>query len=406
MTTRARRETTQGIPIWCRARDGYWRADFRRNAHVGGGRESLGTKDRTEAEKRVGERLRELARLEKDASLERGGDRRLDEFAKAHLRAKHNEVGSAKTIRNNDRALRYLIDFMRENAKVSDAKLSDVDVAALEAFRDHRLQQVSAATVNQEMAAVSSMLQRAVRQKVVSRNEARHTRSAREVLVEREWLEIHEGVALLEAAADLEGSARSRAYPHLHALLATFLLTGGRRLEVMGLNVQDIDFERRADGHGRVHVRPNEWRGLGTGIKSEPSIRSVPLWPQLRRVLREHLRRTGSTSGLLFPSHLASGMLDDIRHALATAADKAEIAKRVTHHALRHTYTAVRLQTVDAGEAVALYTVARELGHSGTKQIERSYGHVLERRVRLSEVRFESADVIDLASRRRGAKGA
>lgn len=39
--------------------------------------------------------------------------------------------------------------------------------------------------------------------------------------------------------------------------------------------------------------------------------------------------------------------------------------KRVTHHTLGHSYAAIRLQTVDAGEPVALYTVARELGHSG-----------------------------------------
>lgn len=393
---RTPRETTQGVPIWCRERDGYWRADFRRFAHVGGGRESLGTRDRTAAEKRVGERLRELERLAEDARLERSGDRLLVEFAKAHLKAKRNEVGSEKTIKNNDRALRYLIDFVGKKARVSD-----VDVGTLEAFRDDRLRKVSAATVNQELSAVSSMLDRAVRQKIVPRNEARHTPAAREGRVEREWLEIDEGVALLRAAAELTASARSRAYPHLHALLATFLLTGGRRLEVLGLDVEDLDFEPRADGHGRVHIRPNRWRGLGSGIKNDSSIRSVPLWPQLRRILHGHLERTGATSGLLFPSHMGGGMLGDMRHALTTAANKAEIGKHVTHHTLRHTYAAVRLQTVDAGEAVALYTVARELGHAGTKQIERTYGHVLERRVRLSEVRFEEADVIDLASRRR-----
>lgn len=392
---RTARKRVLGIPIWPRERDGYWRADFRRLAHAGGGLESLGTRDRTEAEHAVAARLRELEELAEAARLERSGDRLLIEFAKAHLRAKRNEVASAKTIANNDRAIRYLIDFVGGTARVSD-----VDVATLEAFRDARLRRVSAATVNQELAAISSMLQRAVRQRIVSRNEARHTPAAREGRVEREWLEIEEGVALLNAAAKMEASARSRAYPHLHALLATFLLTGGRKSEVLGLEVGDIDFERRADGHGRVQIRPNEWRGLGSGIKSETSIRSVPLWPQLRRELRAHLDSTGATSGLLFPSHMGGGPIDDVRHALATAAEKAEIGKHVTHHVLRHTYTAARLQTVDAGEPVALYTVARELGHSGTKQIERTYGHVLERRVRLSEVRFESADVIDLASRR------
>lgn len=391
---RSRRETTQGIPIWQRPRDGYWRADFRRFSEIGGGRESLGTRDRVEAEREVARRLQELERLQQDLSLARGGDRLLKEFCAEHLRAKRNEVSSPKTIANNDRALRYLLDYLGAGARVSD-----VDVCALEDFRDLRLRSVSPGTVNQELSAISSMLDRAVRQRIVLRNEARHTTAAREPRTERDWLEIAEGVALLQAAGELEASKSSRAYPYLRALLATFLLTGGRRTEVLGLAVEDLDFEPRADGRGRIHIRPNEWRDLGSGIKNATSIRSVPMWDQLARILREHLERLEGASGLLFPSHITGEPLADLRNAFDAAAGKAQLGRRITAHTLRHTYAAVRLQTVDGDEPVALYTVARELGHAGTKRLERTYAHVLERRIRLSEVRFEEADVIDLASR-------
>jgi integrase len=346
----------------------------------------------------VAERLPELEREAKDRKLGREtGDRLLREFCEEHINRKRHEVGSAKTIRENDRALRYLIDFLGDNATVAG-----VTVEELTDYRDWRLKTVRPGTVNHELSAISNMMERAVARRVVERNEARHVRLAREERTESVWLEIAEGVRLLEAAKALEEDPRSRAYPHIHALLTTFLCSGGRRLEVLGLDVADVDFETRADGHGRIHLRPNRFRQIGKGFKGAVSVRSVPLWPQLNRTLRAHVDRTGIAEGLVFPSHVeGAGMLQDVRDAFASAAEKAKITKAITHHTLRHTYAAVRLQTVDAGEPVALYTVARELGHAGTGQIESTYGHVLDRRVRLSEVRFESADVIDLASRRK-----
>lgn len=66
----------------------------------------------------------------------------------------------------------------------------------------------------------------------------------------------------------------------------------------------------------------------------------------------------------------------------------------------RHTYTATRIQTLDGGEPVSLFTVARELGHKDVGRIEDTYGHLQERRSRLSEVRYREAEVIHLEERR------
>ncbi len=98
-----------------------------------------------------------------------------------------------------------------------------------------------------------------------------------------------------------------------YSVVATFLLTGGRYREVLGLELDDVSFDRKT-----VTFRPNRWRRL----KTQTSWRVVPLWP------------------------------------------------------FRHTYCAARLQTLDRGAPVSLYTVSRELGHGSEEMVRRVYSHL------------------------------
>ena len=85
---------------------------------------------------------------------------------------------------------------------------------------------------------------------------------------------------------------------------------------------------------------------------------------------------------LLFPSGRGSDekMIRDVRKALAHIASRAGFPEGYVHlHMLRHTYTAARIQTLDRGQPVALYTVARELGHRSPNMIEDRYGHLHDR---------------------------
>ena len=78
--------------------------------------------------------------------------------------------------------------------------------------------------------------------------------------------------------------------------VGTFLLTGGRHSEVLGLEVDDVSFKRKT-----VTFRPNAWRRLKTGT----SHRVVPLFPQLEEILRDYLlarEREAPLGSLLFPS--------------------------------------------------------------------------------------------------------
>ena len=56
--------------------------------------------------------------------------------------------------------------------------------------------------------------------------------------------------------------------PFAYPLIATFLLTGGRRAEVLGLEIEDASFDRKT-----VTFRENQWRRL----KTAGSHRVVPL---------------------------------------------------------------------------------------------------------------------------------
>src|SRR5207248_1943601 len=81
-------------------------------------------------------------------------------------------------------------------------------------------------------------------------------------------------------------------------LIATLLLTGGRETEVLGLEVEDISFDRKT-----ITFRPNAWRRL----KTRRSARTVPLWPQLERILRPYVFGTDRPpTRLLFPSPYAA----------------------------------------------------------------------------------------------------
>ncbi len=203
---------------------------------------------------------------------------------------------------------------------------------------------------------------------------------------EARWLEVHQAARLLESARTYQARVDLRSIPFMHALLATFLLTGGRKSEVLGLEVSDIDFDRKT-----VTFRPNQWRRL----KTATAHRVVPLWPQLEEILREHMIGGHPLDSLLFrsPRLEPEAMIVDLRKALDRIAVQAgREAGEIRTKVFRHTYCAVRLQTLDNGAPVASYTVSRELGHSSTTMVEEVYGHLGRVRHRSDVVEYRTDD--------------
>lgn len=197
-----------------------------------------------------------------------------------------------------------------------------------------------------------------------------------------EWMEVADAALLLYAATIYRRKRPDLAIPYLFEIIATFLLTGGRSAEVLGLYVDDISFER-----GTVTFWKNQTRRL----KNRGSCRVVPLWPQLESVLRAYLRGPHAPKGrLLFPSpEDPEKPVAEFRSALNDLTkligwDGLPIRTRL----FRHTYCAARLQTLDRGEPVAKWTVACELGHHGHEMVDKVYGHLGRTSHRSSEVEY------------------
>ena len=175
---------------------------------------------------------------------------------------------------------------------------------------------------------------------------------------------------------------RVRTPPYVYPLIATFLLTGGRESEVLGLELEDVSFDRKT-----ITFRENRWRRL----KTRPSNRAVPLWPQLEEILRGYIfGGDGPGSGLLFPSETGE-MITDIRKSLDAVAERAGWKTgEIRTKRFRHTYCAARLQSLDHGAPVSEYTVAREMGHGGFELVKRVYGHLGTVRHRAEVVEYRA----------------
>lgn len=204
--------------------------------------------------------------------------------------------------------------------------------------------------------------------------------------MEATWLEAHDAALLQEAARTYQPKRDDPAMPFAYPMLATFLLTGGRTSEVLGLEVEDLSFDRRT-----VTFRPNRHRRLKT-LKSD---RTVPMWPQLEEVLRAYVfGGEGPATGLLFPSSRAGDpkMLTDVRKMLAAIGERAgwkageDPVEDVPTELLR------RPAPDHRGEAVSQFTVTRGLGHGGSSLVDRVYGHLGSVRHRADVVEFRVQD--------------
>jgi integrase len=85
-------------------------------------------------------------------------------------------------------------------------------------------------------------------------------------------------------------------------------------------------------------------------------------------------------------------MLTDFRKLLDAVAVRAGWkAGELTPKIFRHTYASARLQTMDHGAPVSIFTVSRELGHGSEAPVKRIYGHLgtVRHRAKVVEYRVE-----------------
>lgn len=381
----------------------YWRngrawADFRDYADVGGKREPLradgerlATKDPDIATALLARRLEELEQRRRGRTF-LGIDRQatFGAFVVQHLEQKAKAgVVEDKQLALSQRHLDAAIEFFGQGRDLASISVRDVRdyLAYLSKRKGSSGRPLASNTLRNYLFSLSNLFRRAASEGYIPPGQnpvAALMDKPRQTRDEASWLEAHDATLFLEAARLYQPVREDLATPGLYPLIATFLLTGGRRAEVTGLLVEDVSFDRKT-----VTFRPNEYRRL----KSKTSRRVVPLWPQLEGILREYVfGGSGPRGRLLFPRNEKGPEqpVGDLRKAFDAVAKLAGLGDtKVRPHMLRHTYTAARLQTLDNGAPVAIWTVARELGHSSTELVERIYGHLGTVRHRSEVVEYQ-----------------
>jgi integrase len=234
--------------------------------------------------------------------------------------------------------------------------------------RDRRL--VSAKTINNARAALSSALADAARQDLLARNPCLAVPPLPIDHAELDYLRLDEIDRYVDACT-----------PHYRVLAELLIGTGARVSEALALTWPDIDLEQ-----GIVRIERQRARhGDATTQTKGKRLRSVLIGPRLRSALRDHRRAARRPAGepdWLFicprpprgryarrpatkpPSRKTVHEWHE--RALATAG-----LRDMPLHALRHTAAATWLST-----SHTLIFVARQLGHRSITTTEHHYGHL------------------------------
>jgi integrase len=388
--------------IYWRRRGGARRAyaDLREYADVGGGREALvapseklATADPATAQVLLARRIEQLDGLRRGRALHGlAGQARLADFARQHLVAKaESQKFTAEWLAATEKCLQRAVQFFGAERELGSINVVDVRrwTTRLLTTPNGRGATLAAGSVRAHLSCLSNLYRRARAERLVPSGyspvgDFDEKPSPRRQ--EAKWLEIPDAALLLEGARTYhppptQGGRRPLQF--VYQLVATFLLTGGRESEVLGLELEDVSLDR-----GVVTFRPNSWRRL----KTATSHRSVPLWPQLREILERHLTER-PPGRLLFPNYRTGeeGLVTDWRSALdAVAAHAGWRPGEIRSKVFRHTYCAARLQTMDQGAPVSVYTVAKEMGHGGESMVRKVYGHLGEVRQRSAVVEYRA----------------
>ncbi len=187
---------------------------------------------------------------------------------------------------------------------------------------------------------------------------------------------------LTRAEADAFLAAARTHRPSYYPMFLTALRTGLRLGELLALRWDDIQFGDSSDDPNRfILVQRNYSRGEFTTPKNHQS-RRVDMGREARRVLlelRDAMAMKAFERGeeeiplLVFPSE-AGGPLDGVNvyHRAFLPCIEAAGLRRITFHALRHSYASHLIQ---AGASLAY--VKEQMGHSSIQVTVDTYGHLI-----------------------------
>ena len=157
----------------------------------------------------------------------------------------------------------------------------------------------------------------------------------------------------------------------LRTILIVLALTGMRINEVLGLRVEDVDFENKI-----IHVRKSAYKGKLGSPKSDASAADIPLSAALAKELRKHLKSKHCREnplGVLFANRNLRPYSDNkLRTYKLQPLLKSLGMKRVGFHAIRH---GVASELINSGTPIT--AVRDQMRHSDVRVTLGIYGHVI-----------------------------
>ena len=257
---------------------------------------------------------------------------------------------------------------------IGQARLRDLTPLVIQAAYDDLGSRVSARTVRYTHAVLSSALKQAVKWRMLTENPALFVDLPKQQRKEMRAISGTQVKQFLEAAAESK---------HF-TLFATLLETGIRPSECLGLKRSDIDL-----GRGILTIqRTLIWKRDGGEYyfgepKTKRSRRSIPLSPQLTRLLKSHLAKQGAARlkagaaytdlSLVFANESGQPLREHnliVRH-FKPILNRAKLPKEIRLYDLRHSCATILLEQGEHPKVVA-----ERLGHSGTALTLDTYSHV------------------------------
>lgn len=240
------------------------------------------------------------------------------------------------------------IQFLKTNGLVKNDKVENADAEAIRSFLGHlHRQKVKKVTVNRKISSLRAFYRYLLRQGKIKKNPANMVQSPKTEKYMPTFLSVDEAFELLNANAGKNSpDLRTR------AMMELFYSSGLRLSELAALNVMDIDFNQQL-----VKVR-------GKGRKE----RIVPVGKTALQSIREYLNETGdlrkgigadvfeeplflNARGKRISTRSIARMIDE-------AAEKSGLGRKISPHALRHTFAT---HLLNAG--ADLRSIQELLGH-------------------------------------------
>ena len=272
-----------------------------------------------------------------------------------------------------------------KGSEIADIPLEKISTSALQKFYNTKLKgtdsmkKLSRRSVEYLHTIIGSALQQAYKNELIKKNVNEFTVLPKKEQKEIEPLTIEEVERVLQVAKETE----------LYSLILLEIYTGMRKGEILGLQWENVDFEKKV-----VWVRKNLCRvknqdendGRKTKLillepKTKKSIREIPLSNEAVKVLRIHKKKQNEQKMLYRDIYQdndivfakADGSFEDPREVLRKfhkILEKAGVRK-CRFHDLRHTFASILLN-----EGESMKVIQELLGHSTITTTMDIYSHV------------------------------